>query len=838
MAIEIKKSKSSKKPKKQSPFRIFIRSFLKTLLILIIASAVVAIGAGFGMVTAYIKAIPPNALDIITSSSNDSQTTIVYDQSGNEIARLHGNENRIRVPYSKIPKNLINAFVAIEDERFWQHNGIDIKRIIGAIFNNIKSRSLSEGASTITQQLVRNKLLTFEKSFKRKIQEQYLAIQLEKRWTKEQIMEEYLNTINLGSGAYGVEAAAYTYFGKDVSQLTLAECALIAGITQNPSYYNPYVFPEHAKKKQELVLKKMLELGYITEQEYLEAINQKLVYVKKDLSVESAYKHPYFVDSVIDEAVEILSNKKRISQDEAENLIYGGGLKIYTTMDETIQNIMEEVFSDPAYMPKIRHYDASGTPQPQAAAVLIDFSTGAVKGIMGGRGNLKGVRLLNRATMSVRQPGSSIKPIADYALALENGYTAATIIDDVPFSVGGYTPRNWYKSNVVAGKRGYKGLMTVREALQWSANVPAVKVAYNLGIQNVYRNLKRFGFTTLAPQDMNSLSIAIGGFTYGVKPIELTAAFAAVANGGIYIKPYFITKIEDKNGVTLFERTPYKRKVMDEKNAYILTNILQSVVTARITVGVRFSYPVAGKTGTTDDSKDRWFVGYTPNYALGVWVGEDKPVALNYLYGTNPALKIFKGIMDKVVSKKGVSTQFTRPAGIVEKYVCKESGKLATELCKQDPRGSQVIKEIFVAGTEPTEYCDRHVKLKVCTESKALATQYCPNFIEKVFIRRDNPIWPDASKSIVPPDDYMYQAPTKYCNIHKALENLPQDQTNLQPQGENQTLQSGNLEGQGSEMQSSSGSSTQQSSEQTNQAESGSISQEQQTTSGEAYGQR
>lgn len=450
MAENSKKNKDSKKT--NTGFKIFIKSFFRTFLLLIIASAVVMVGAGLGMITAYIKAIPPNALDIITSSSNESQTTIVYDQSSNEIARLHGSENRVRVPYSKIPKNLINAFVAIEDERFWQHSGIDIKRIFGAIYKNLKSGNMSEGASTITQQLVRNKLLTFERSFKRKIQEQYLAIQLEKRWTKEQIMEEYLNTINLGSGAYGVEAAAYTYFGKDVSQLTLAECALIAGITQNPSYYNPYVFPDHAKQKQELVLKKMLELGYITEQEYLEAKNQPLVYVKKDVPSESLYKHPYFVDSVIDEAIEILSSKKRISEDEAENLVYSGGLRIYTTMDETVQSIMEDAFSDPSIMPKIRHYDASGTPQPQAAAVLIDFSTGEVKGIMGGRGNLKGVRLLNRATMSVRQPGSAIKPIADYALALENGYTAASIIDDVPFSVGGYTPRNLYKSAVVPGK--------------------------------------------------------------------------------------------------------------------------------------------------------------------------------------------------------------------------------------------------------------------------------------------------------------------------------------------------------------------------------------------------
>lgn len=782
------KSKNPKKTKKQTPFRLFIKSFLRASLALLIASMAILIGAGFGMVTAYIKAIPPDALDAIVNNADESQTTLVYDQSGNEIARLHGTENRIRVSYNQIPKNLINAFVAIEDERFWQHNGIDIKRIIGAIFKNIKTGSLSEGASTITQQLVRNKLLTFEKSFKRKIQEQYLAIQLEKRLTKEQILEEYLNTINLGSGAYGVEAAAYTYFGKDVSKLTLAECALIAGITQNPSYYNPYVFPDHAKKKQEIVLKKMLELGYITEDEYNEAINQKLVYVKKDIDSSSAYNHPYFVDSVIDEAIDIVSDKKNISKDEAENLIYGGGLKIYTTMDEDIQSTMEDIFSNKTYMPIIKHYDQNGTPQPQAAAVLIDYKTGAVRGIMGGRGNLKGARLLNRATMSIRQPGSAIKPIAVYSLALENGWTAASIIDDVPFSVGGYSPKNWYKSNVVYGKRGYKGLMTLREALQWSANVPAVKVAYNLGVQNVYRNLKRFGFTTLSSQDMNSLSIAIGGFTYGVKPIELTAAFSTVANGGVYTKPYFITKIEDKNGNTIYEHISYKRKVMDEKNAYILTNILQSVVSARITVGVRFSYPVAGKTGTTDDSKDRWFVGYTPNYALGVWVGEDKPVALNYLYGTNPALKIFKGIMDSVVNKKGVASAFARPSGIVEKYICKESGKLPTDLCRQDPRGNMVIKEIFAAGTEPSEYCDTHVKLKICTESKLLATQFCPNIIERIFIKRDNPIWPNSSKSIVPPDDYMYQAPQSYCNIHKAPVPNPEEQNQTQPQAQDGSL--------------------------------------------------
>lgn len=393
---------SDLKMKKNASFRLFLKSFILSLLAII----VFLIGALGGVFAAYIKSIPPDALDKIVASATGINTTVIYDSNNNTVATLSQEQNSIKVPYSKIPQNLINAFVAIEDERFWEHNGIDIKRIIGAFVHNLQKGSLSEGASTITQQLVRNKLLMFEKSFKRKIREQYLAIQLEKRLTKEQILEEYLNTINLGNGAFGVQTSAYTYFGKDVSKLSLAECALIAGITKNPSYYNPYKYPEHAKERQELVLKKMLELRYITEEEYCQALSQKLVYVKKSVGNLLPYRYPYFVDSVIEEAISILQLKKRITKNEAEDLVYGGGLKIYTTLDEEIQSAKEEVFSDSMYMPLIRYYDKNGVPQPQAAAVLIDFRTGAVKGIMGGRGKINGVRVFNRATMSVRQPGS------------------------------------------------------------------------------------------------------------------------------------------------------------------------------------------------------------------------------------------------------------------------------------------------------------------------------------------------------------------------------------------------------------------------------------------------
>ncbi|WP_039766173.1 transglycosylase domain-containing protein [Caldicellulosiruptor sp. F32] len=667
-----------------------LQTFFKSLALTLAALTVFSIGALGGTIAAYIKAIPPGTLDEIVQDTINN-TTIIFDEMGREVATLNRGQSGIRVSYNQIPKDLINAFIAIEDERFWYHNGIDIKRIIGAFIHNLQRRSLSEGASTITQQLVRNKLLMFEKSFKRKIQEQYLAIQLEKRLTKQQILEEYLNTINLGNGAYGVQAAAYTYFGKDVSKLSLAECALIAGITKNPSYYNPFKFPDHAKKRQQLVLKKMLELGYITEEEYYQAINQKLVYAKNSNRNLLPYKHPYFVDSVIDEAIRILQMQRGITQEEAEDLVYGGGLKIYTTLDSSIQSVMEEVFSDSNYMPTVRYYDKNGVPQPQAAAVLIDFRTGAVKGIMGGRGNMNAVRLFNRATMSVRQPGSAIKPIAVYALALERGYGPWSVILDAPFSIGGYAPKNWYANKT--GYSSYKGYMTLRQALVWSANVPAVKLAYKLGVQNVYENLQKFGFTTLTEEDKNNLSIAIGGFTYGVKPIELTAAFAAVANGGVYIKPHFITKIEDRYGNTINEYSYERKRVMEEKNAQLLTDMLQSVVKTGITIGTSFNYPVAGKTGTTDDNKDRWFVGYTPDYVLGVWVGEDEPRPLDYLDGTNPAVKIFKGIMDKIVSERGIKHYFTKPYVGYKGYVYKSSSRTYKQNVNTSPSnsGTQIL---------------------------------------------------------------------------------------------------------------------------------------------------
>lgn len=643
----------------------------KIVCVLIAISLIIATICFATLAVKYISEIPPGTIDKLVESTVRDNVTIIYDDAGQTITVLNTSQTVKRVPYSKIPKNLINAFVAIEDERFWKHNGIDVKRIIGAIVHNLQKRSLDEGASTITQQLVRNKLSMFEKTLKRKIQEQYLAIMLEKRLTKQQILEAYLNTINLGNGAFGVQAAAHVYFNKDVSQLTLAECALIAGITKNPAYYDPYRYPEHAKARQELVLEKMLELGYITAEEFAQAVNQKLVFAKKSTSGVRPYKHTYFVDSVIEETIDILERYKGLSRNEAEEVIFNGGLKIYTTMDEQLQTTMEKIFSDSRFMPKIRYYTSDGIPQPQVAAVLIDFRTGEVKGIMGGRGNIKGIRVFNRATMSVRQPGSAIKPIAVYSLALERGYKPWSVVLDAPFSVGGYTPKDWYVS-----ENGYKGYMTLRQALEWSANVPAVRLAYQLGIRNVFENLKKFGFTTLSENDKNNLAIAIGGFTYGVKLIELTAAFGCIANDGVYIKPHFVKKIVDSKDNTIYEYVPDKKRVMLTQNAHLLTDMLKSVVEKRITVNAEFDYPVAGKTGTTDDNKDRWFVGYTPDYVLGVWVGEDNPAPLDYLGKNNPAVKIFKSVMDEIVKENGLkhkywhetTTHFVNSADVTEKH--------------------------------------------------------------------------------------------------------------------------------------------------------------------------
>jgi len=720
----------------------------------------IGFGTGLGVFLYYVKDAP----EFDPTKLKPSETSIVLDQNGQVIAELHGEQNRKPVPLEKVPKDLINAFIAIEDQYFYSHKGINIRSIIGSLITNMLHGDIKRGASTITQQLVKTAFLSPEQTWKRKAQEAWLAIQLERHYTKDEIMEFYLNQIYFGHSAYGVEAAADTFFGKSVDQLTLAESAMLAGITKGPDYYSPYNNFERAKERQEIILNTMAELGFITEEEARNAKQEeiKLVGLK---NVAADYKAPYFTDYVIQELASLLQKELGISESEAYNKIYTGGLKIYTTVDMEIQEAAEKVLSDPKNYPYSKE-DENGVVQPQAAAVIIDPHTGYIKALVGGREHQKRLGF-NRATQAFRQPGSTFKPVLVYTAAVDMGYTAATVVDDSPVSYpsgsgGVWSPKN-YTNN-------FKGLTTIRKAIADSVNIVAVKVFNDIGVDRGIEYAQKLGIKNLiltGAKNDRQLSAALGGITKGVTPLELVSAFGTFANEGIHVEPVAILKVVDKNGRTILENKPQQWSAISKQVAFIITDMLRSVVTEG--TGTRladFPFPVAGKTGTTSDDKDVWWVGYTPHLAGVVWMGHDDPTPMrNVAGGYQPAL-MWKQIM-AVAHKDLPKAQFAKPEGIVGPIqVCIDSGKLPTELCKKDPRGHRVRGEYFIRGTQPTETCDVHVEEFIDTTTGLLATEFCPEEVvqKQVFIKRHEPYKPSPTGQI--PLDAKYELPTEYCNQH------------------------------------------------------------------------
>ncbi|WP_051585815.1 PBP1A family penicillin-binding protein [Caldanaerobius polysaccharolyticus] len=755
-------------------------SVLRVALLIIVALLAIAIGAAGGKVMAIISSTPKLSPDALLEQ-NLSTSVYAKDANGNwqRVALFHGANNRLWVSISKIPKDLQNAFIAIEDQRFREHHGIDIKRIFGALIADIKTRSFSEGGSTITQQLVKNTMLSSEKSLKRKIQEAVLAWQIENIYSKDQILEAYLNTIFLGNSnlnAYGVEAASLAYFGKDVSELDLAESALLAGINNNPSTNSPYVNPKKAKERQELVLYKMLENGFITREEYEKAKAEKLVYKKAEGLND--YQHQYFIDQVIQDVAAELQKRENISYNEALNKIYTGGYKIYTTMDLRIQDAIEQNFKNNRLFPKdeyVKNYQRENIIEPQGAMVVLDPKTGEVKGMVGGRGTQSGKFLLNRA-VSRRQPGSAIKPITVYTPAIDNGYTAASVIDDAPvtFDIKGSGP--WRPENYESGY--YRGLVTLRTALQNSINVPAAKLVMTLGTQTSYEYGIRFGLGLSKADSLSPAALSLGALTQGVTPLEMAGAYGALANGGVYVKPITFTKVLDRNDNVVIDNRPSKRVVVSPQVAYIITNMMESVVKAG--TGTNAALPnmaVAGKTGTTEDYHDAWFAGFTPKYVGVVWMGYDQPktmvdrYGLKVVGGSYPAM-MWRAVMQQIHSGMKYAG-FTKPEGIVSAYVCKDSGDLPTDVCRQDPRGNRVYKEIFIQGTVPTTYCKVHVKAKIDISTNKLATDYCPpQFVqERVFI---NP--PGRSPELNQyTQDGRYVVPSQTCDKHTSPSSINPD---------------------------------------------------------------
>lgn len=764
-------AKSNKKKQFRSAFKVTLL-VIKILLILGIIISCIVGGILSGMVFAYVRTaeeITPEQLTL------KGFTTHVYDSAGNVIMPLRGAQNREMVDYKDIPQDLKDAFVAIEDKRFREHSGIDLRRIFGAVINFFKPGASPHGGSTITQQVVKNLTGNDQRSVKRKVQEWWIAMDLERNLSKDQILELYMNLIYMGQNCYGVQSASKTYFNKDVSKLSLAESASLAGITNWPAKYDPFTKKgkENNIERQKTILEEMLNQGYITQKEYDEAINQELVFADfNKRSAEVTSNQPYFVDQVIRDIKKDLM-EKGYSEELAIKTIYNNGLDIYTTMDTRIQKAMDEVFQNDKYFSRINKKTSL---PPQGAMVIIDPSNGHVVALYGGAGKKVGMPL-NRASdpQVKRQPGSTFKPIAVYGPAVnERLITAATIIDDVPVYMQGVNkglyPRNY--------DNRYDGLTSIRTALKKSVNVVAARVWQDyLGKDLSAEYLKKVDINR---DDEKYLSIALGGPREGVNALQMAASYVPFASKGLYYEPITYTKVLDMKGNVLLEKKPKSSIVYDETAAYIVTDMMKGVVSEPGGTAYRRGQlqggkmPTAGKTGTTSNNYDKWFVGYSPYYVGAVWYGYDKNVTI-IKSESNRAQEIWRDVMEK--AHEGLKPiDFPEPKGIVKKTVCIYSGKIATDLCAQDPRGSAVRTELFIKGTEPAEedLCDVHVKARVCKDSKdvygrnMLVGDYCPfeSIVEKVFIQRPVPYVP-VKPGDKKPSDLVYELPEgEYCNVH------------------------------------------------------------------------
>jgi len=744
--IQNNMNRNKRKKKKKS------HKVAKFFFLTIFWGILIVVGLGVGVVYSLFKGagdLPLEQFEI------DNFTTIIYDKDGKEYAKLDSTENRIYVTIDEMSEYLPKAFVAIEDERFYEHKGVDIKRTGAAIATFITHKGNSDfGGSTITQQLIKKVTSDDSRSWQRKVREMVRAIQVEQKMSKDQIIELYMNIIFLGENSYGVETASHTYFNKSAKDLTIAECAMIGGLAQAPSTVNPYSNFEAAKKRQELVLGKMKELGFISQEQYSEAIAEELVVNKGDVSTGKS--NSYFVDAVVEAVIDDLADELGVDKGEAQRLVYSKGYNIYTTLDPKIQNIMETVYQDQSYFKLSNgNYDEN----LQSAMVLVDYTKGNVVGLVGGAGEKTTLRGLNRATQSYRQPGSTMKPMGVYGPGLEKGtITAASTYDDAltTFKVGA---SNWTPKN---SDGAYRGMTTIRRAISSSINVVAAKTFFDVGAAASRNFLMKLGITSLTSSDLYPAALALGGLTQGVSPYEHAGAYSTFANGGIYIEPKLYTKVVSRNGETVLEKISEVRQVMTKQNAYILTDMMRDGVRSGTgTEASLGSMPVAGKTGTTNDNYDRWFAGYTPYYEASVWVGYDTQKSIQV--SGNPAARIWKAVMSKVHEDLEVK-EFERPSGIISVAVCADSGMLPTELCKNDRRGSRVRTEIFASGTAPTKACTMHVEAEVCPDTLKLMNPICPTVTRAyttIFIDKGSKGTPNAK-----PADYDYTLPTEYCTFH------------------------------------------------------------------------
>lgn len=786
--------------KSQRNIRKVLVNIFKIILVVFVAVIIAGAGAVFGMM----KGILDNAPDVDDINiMPKGYKSVVYDQDGNiDWEFTTSGSNREYVYYDEIPEQVVNAFVAIEDERFWSHNGIDVKGILRAGFKGIANGGhFDEGASTLTQQLIKNQVfnvgldeVTFMDRLERKIQEQYLALELEKKYTKEEIVEYYLNTIYLGRGAYGIMAASEEYFNKSLNELTVSEIAAMAGITQNPVQYDPVAYPDESAERRQLVLKKMLELDYITQAEYDTACADDVyarIKEQNKIQSENQTTTTYYQDEIFKSLRDDFMELYGCTRDEAEIMIYTGGYTIYSAQDKDIQNICDTVINDTSYLSssdkvglsyeltladdngeehnygindliayfksvtgntkynqiyankdeakaaaeqfKEAKLDETGytyiaenfsvSPQPQFSFTIMDQKTGYIKAIVGGRGTKTSALTMDRATMSARQPGSTYKIVAAYLPLIDTGLgcLASSFKDEPTTYENGAPLQNW---NGV-----YKGYCSVREAIQNSMNILAVKAITKVTPEVAYDYLIQLGFEHLVDNEVSDTGVvltdktqsaALGGLTNGVTTYEMTAAYACIANGGLYTEPVYYTQVLDHDGnIVIDNTTPTTRRVIKETTAFQLIEAMKSVVNSGTgtPAKLRSGVTCAGKTGTTSQHYDLWFCGMTPYYTASIWMGYDSNVSMSD--GTTHKY-MWRDIMDQIAALEGqdTSVDFERPEGITSISLCQITGKLPIDGC---PTFTDYCASDFSPGT-----CTGHETIEICMESRLRATSNCP----------------------------------------------------------------------------------------------------------------
>ncbi len=747
-------------------------------LIIALCVGLALLGAVIGIAKAFVDTAP--TLDLAALDAQD-KTSFIYDSEGNLITDYKGTEDRIMVSIDEIPEMLQNAFIAVEDARFYEHNGVDVKRIVGALVANFTSGS-TQGGSTITQQLIKQTVLSSEQSYKRKLQEAYLAMELETRYTKKQILESYLNTIFLGGSYYGVRVAAYGYFGKELDQLTLRECAMLAGLTRSPNYYNPrsnfYTrntegssTPDITNNRTDYVLRQMRENGLITAQQYNAALDRSTANVlEKSPASTDMYAYPHYVEYAISDVVDTFLDLNGLEDTSAnryamENKLRTGGYSVYLCLDTEIQEIVEDTLANWSDYPRLRDpsdkvyqsRNADGTyteiEQPQAAACVFDYRTGELKAIVGGRYKPTTRKTLNRASGMTMPVGSSIKPLTVYAPAIDLGASPASIAYNMPVPISGWKDSSgkdsWPKNY---GGGGYKGPQSFRSALRNSYNTAAAQIL--MTYVGVSRSVEYLHLMGIPDKNINADPFGLALGSSGITPVQMAVAFGTIANKGVYQQPLSFSRIVDSNGnvVVDMHQQQDRHQVFKPSTAYLVVDMLKEAVQSGTGTKAKISSQVvAGKTGTNSDSKGVFFAGMTGWYSASVWIGHDNYKALSSkATGGNAAAPLWQAFMEKIHKTKNLDSReiidgTPSDYNLVRVTTCGVSGQLATDACYNDVNGYKTITDYWSADSVPTAYCSMHKSVSVCTESGLLATDYCPSYAVEsrgiVLIPRGHPLY-------------------------------------------------------------------------------------------------